>query len=94
MIDSTSSSHRTPHLEGFATFGANAFRRSSVRVDHLGGRTAAMLHAELLRQPEVRAGMVERARVLAADPDYPPASINEALARLILAAPDRSELEA
>ena len=93
MIDSTSTSNRTLPLDRLASAGTNASRPLPARGDHLAAESVAFLRAELLRQPEIRAEVVERARALAADPNYPPPSINHTLARLILAAPDCSEHE-
>ena len=94
MIDSTSSSHRTPQFEAFTSGGASAPRRWGTRADHVAGRGLASRRGEIARGPVIRSAMVERARILAADPNYPPPSIQQALARLILASPNISGLDA
>ena len=91
MIDPTSTSNRTLPLDRFASSGASASRSLGARADYLAAETVTFLHTELIRQPEIRAEVVERARALAADPNYPSPSINQTLARMILAAPDYSE---
>ena len=94
MIDSTSSSHRTAQLERFTSLDIGASRPSGARTDHVSVERIAFLRAELLRQPEIRSEVVERARALATDPNYPLPAMNLALARLILSAPDHSEDQA
>ena len=94
MIDSTSSFNRTAQLERSASFGTGASRLSGVRTDHVSVESIAFLRAELLRQPGIRSEVVERARALATDPNYPLPAMNQALARLILAAPDHSKDQA
>jgi hypothetical protein len=91
MIDSTSSSQRAPQFARVASSGPAAARLSHPRGDRVAAESVAFLRVELLRQPEIRPEVVERARALAADPNYPSPSINQALARLILDAPDQSE---
>lgn len=54
---------------------------------------AAFLRSELERQPEIRPEVVERARGLAADPNYPPHAVLQHVAAQILAAPDLSEVQ-
>jgi hypothetical protein len=54
---------------------------------------AAFLRSELERQPEIRPEVVERARGLAADSNYPPYAVLQHVATQILAAPDLSEAQ-
>lgn len=94
MIEPTRSSHRSPQLEPITTSGPGTERAQRTRLDRVATGSVTFLRAELLRQPEVRPEVLERARALAADPNYPPASMNQALAQLILGAPDQSEVSA
>ena len=63
------------------------------RSGQLSVRNLAVLRSELTRQPEIRPEIVARARVLAADPDYPRIEILRVVAQQILRAPDLSELD-
>ena len=51
----------------------------------------SFLRAELKRQPEIRPEVVARARMLAADPNYPSMATLRVVAQQILASPDLSE---
>jgi hypothetical protein len=90
MISSTSSSSGAARPDLNLTPGAAAARPVTLR-DQLSTEHAAFLDAQLAAQPEVRPDVVARARVLAADPSYPPASVIQKVAAQILAAPDLSE---
>jgi hypothetical protein len=94
MIDSTSSSHWTPQLARVVPSGPAATRPPHARPDRIAAESIAYLRTELLRQPEIRPEVLQRARALAVDPGYPPPSMNQTLARLILDAPDYSEVQA
>jgi hypothetical protein len=59
----------------------------------LSPQNAAFLHAALLRQPEIRPDVVERARTLLHDPDYPSLEVLRNVAAQILCSPDFSEVE-
>jgi len=61
-------------------------QQDSVSTDNVNG-----LRAALAAQPEIRPEVVARGQALAADPDYPPASVLQRVASLILDAPDPSE---
>ena len=63
------------------------------RSDKLSIENAALLRAELTRQPEIRADVVERARALAADPNYPSTQVLQQVGRAILNSPDLSDDE-
>jgi hypothetical protein len=59
--------------------------------DQISTESAAFLKTALEGQPEVRPEVVERAKALAADPNYPSAAIMKSVAGQILASPDLSE---
>lgn len=71
--------------------GQHTARPFAPRADKISTANAAFLRAELQRQPEIRPEVVERARQLAADPNYPPPGIMKKIAAQILSAPDLSE---
>lgn len=75
----------TAHLDGS--------RGAATRPDNFSSDGTSCLKAALDRQPAVRPDVVERARALATDPDYPSAEVIRQIARQILAAPDLSEAE-
>lgn len=52
---------------------------------------ADQLKASLAQSPEVRPEVVARGKALAADPNYPPASVIGGLASLVLNSADPSE---
>ena len=91
MISSASSPDRTPRAEVLAATGPAAPRPFAPRPDRISTDSATFLHAELARQPEIRPDVVARARLLAADPAYPPAAVIKSIAHAILASPDLSE---
>lgn len=91
MISSASSPDRTPRAEALAATGPAAPRAFTPRPDRISTESAQFLRAELTRQPEVRPEVVARARLLVADPAYPPVSVIKSVAATILAAPDLSE---
>jgi hypothetical protein len=59
--------------------------------DQISTESAAFLKTSLASQPEIRPEVVERAKALAADPNYPSAAIMRSVAGQILASPDLSE---
>ncbi len=93
MISSTSSSSGAPRPELNLASGAAAARPLGLQPDRLSTDSAATLRAQLAAQPEVRPDVVARARVLAADPNYPSATVIQKIAAQILASPDLSESE-
>ncbi|HVS51295.1 MAG TPA: hypothetical protein VHD62_02975 [Opitutaceae bacterium] len=93
MISSTSSTDRAARPEILSPAGQSSERPYTPRPDQISTESAAFLRSELQRQPEVRPEVVERARALAADPNYPPREALRAIAEKILAAPDLSEDE-
>jgi hypothetical protein len=90
MISSTSSPDRAARPELVSAQGAPTARPFTSRPDQISTENAAFLRAELGRQPEIRPEVVERARALAADPNYPPPAVIKSIAAKILAAPDLS----
>ncbi len=93
MISSTSSSDRPDRTELISAGSRPPMRKPSSKLDAISTEGAAFLRAELSRQPEVRAEVVERARLLAADPSYPSFEVARKVAEQILASPDLSEIE-
>ena len=91
MISSTSTTDRTHHTDPLAAPGQSGARPLALRSDQFSSESTAFLKAALDRQPAVRPEVLERARVLAADPDYPSAAVIQHVARQILASPDLSE---
>ena len=93
MISSTSSTDRTARPELASSIGSSAERPAAPRPDRMSTEHAAILRAALQRQPEIRPEVVERARALAADPNYPSRDVMRSVAQQILNAPDLSEDE-
>ncbi len=91
MISSTSSTDRAARPELVPVGSPPAERPHAPRPDRISTQSAAFLRAELQRQPEIRPEVVARARVLAADPNYPPIEVLRTVAGQILGSPDRSE---
>lgn len=93
MISSTSSTDRAARPDLVSTPGPSSGRPYAPRPDQISTESAAFLRSELARQPEIRPEVVERARALAADPDYPPPAVLRDVAQQILNSPDLSEDE-
>lgn len=91
MINSTNSTDRTAHAALVNTPGNAVARPSTARADLLSTDNAAFLRSELARQPEIRPEVLERARALASDPDYPSRDSLQRIASLMLDAPDLSD---
>jgi hypothetical protein len=91
MINSTTSTDRTAHAETLAVSGQATPRPAAPRTDQLSTDNAAFLRSELDRQPEIRPEVVERARALAADPDYPSVATLRHVGAIILNSADLSE---
>jgi len=66
-------------------------RAAGPQPDRISTESGAFLRSELERQPEVRPEVVERARGLADDSQYPSQAVLGHVASMILAAPDLSE---
>lgn len=90
MISSASSSDRSSRAEALKALDPLAHRGHASRSDRISTESAAFLRAELVRQPEIRADEVARARELVASPGYPSREILAQVAGVILAAPDLS----
>ncbi len=93
MINSTTSTDRALHTEAVAAAGQATPRPPAPRLDQLSTDSAAFLRSELERQPEVRPEVVERARALAADSNYPSRDVLSKVGEMILRSPDLSEDE-
>lgn len=93
MISSTSSTDRTVRPELVPVAGQSANRGLAARPDLISTESAAFLRSELGRQPEIRPEVVERARALAEDPNYPPMDALREVATQILGSPDLTEDE-
>lgn len=93
MISSTSSTDRPVRPDAVSAPTVPVGRPYSPRPDQISTESAAFLRGALQRQPEIRPEVVERARALAADPNYPPREVMRAVAQQILQAPDLSEDE-
>ncbi len=91
MINSTTSTDRTLHTEALPATAQPAQRQATQRPDQLSTDNAAFLRSELARQPEVRPDVVERARALASDPNYPSVETLKKVGAMILNSPDLSE---
>jgi hypothetical protein len=91
MISSTSSPDRAGRPDVVANTGQSTARPLAPRPDQISTENAEFLRSELKRQPEVRPEVVERARALAADPNYPPTEALRHVAAQILASPDLTE---
>ncbi len=87
MINSTSSSNRTARTEPVAPSQPKVAVKGP-GADNFSAASAAALREALARQPEIRPEVVERARGLAADPNYPSAGIIHQVSRQILNSPD------
>jgi hypothetical protein len=93
MISSTSSTDRAARPDAVSAPAQSTERPYAPRPDQISTESAAFLRAELQRQPEIRPEVVERARALAADPNYPPREVLRQVAAQILQSPDLSEDE-
>lgn len=62
-------------------------------ADQVSTESAAKLSTELGRQPEIRPEVVERAKALAADPNYPSPEVIRRVGEMILGSPDLTEDE-
>jgi len=91
MITSTTSTDRTTRPEILPAAVKPASDTKNERADQISIESAVFLRAELVRQPEIRAEVVARARALAADPSYPPREAVEKIAAQILGSRDLSE---
>jgi hypothetical protein len=91
MINSTTSTDRTASADKVSAQGNPVARQHAPRSDLLSTENAAFLRAELARQPEIRAEVLERAQALASNPDYPSSETIKRIAGLLLNSPDLSD---
>lgn len=91
MISNTSSPNGFTPLPPITSRASRTVtQRSDSAGEQLSTIHAENLRAALTRTPEIRPEVVERARGLAADPNYPPRQIIEDVARLITMSGDPS----
>ncbi len=86
-----SSSDRASTADALSATSPSVARAPRMAPDQISTESAAFLKTALAGQPEVRPEVVERAKALAADPNYPSAAIMKSVAGQILASPDLSE---
>lgn len=91
MINSTTSTDRAVHPDPVAAAAQASTRPSTPRPDQLSTENAAYLREALARQPEIRPEVVERARGLADDPNYPSIDVLRHVSAVILGTPDLTE---
>ncbi|HWA88005.1 MAG TPA: hypothetical protein VG710_17385 [Opitutus sp.] len=91
MIQSTSSSDRLIQPDAVAVAATRTGPAPSPRPDQLSLPHRQQLDRALGQHPEIRPEMLERARTLASDPDYPSIGILRQVGAQILASPDLSE---
>ncbi len=91
MINSTTSTDRTASADTVSAQGTPAARPTAPRTDLLSTENAAFLRGALNRQPEIRPEVLERARALASDPNYPSNDTIQKLAGVLLNSPDLSD---
>ncbi|MEO7597405.1 MAG: hypothetical protein ABIV50_00620 [Opitutus sp.] len=91
MINSTTSTDRTVPTASVSVPSPAIARQEASRKDLLSTENAAFLRSELVRQPEIRPEVVERARALAADPNFPSREALKKVAGFILNSADLSE---
>jgi hypothetical protein len=91
MINSTSSSDRTPRAESVELTRPKVVVRNPDGGDQFSAENSAALRVALTRQPEIRPEVVARGRALAADPAYPSAAILGRVAQALIKSPDLSE---
>lgn len=91
MINSTSSTERAVAATPLAAATPSTPRQPVQRPDQISTESAEYLRTSLASQPEVRADVVERAKALAADSNYPSAAILHRIAGMIVNSPDLSE---
>jgi hypothetical protein len=92
MIQSTSPSDGTQGLNPIVLGSQAPAQQSAAQGrDSLSTEQADQLRAALAQQPEIRPEMLAKGRALAADPNYPPSSIINGLASLLVNSDDSSE---
>lgn len=93
MISSASSPDRPSRPDLVSQAGPSAPRPYAAKPDQISTDSADFLRGALQRQPAVRPEVVERARALARDPNYPSPEIIKHVATQIVSSPDLSEVE-
>lgn len=93
MISPTSNVDQIRRPELTPVAGKPVAQQAAVATDQFSSESTLRLKQSLNLQPEIRPEVLERARALAADPDYPSKEIMRDVARQILAAPDLSEID-
>ena len=92
MISSTPSPDRPERPDSLAPFAPKPRARSvEMGSDHLSLAHAELLRTALANQPAIRPEVVERGRILAADPAWPTHDIMRRVSQLILQSPDLTE---
>ena len=91
MINSTTSATRALPGDVIGQAGQATPKAITLRPDHLSTDSAAHLRATLAAQPEIRPEVVERAKALAADKNYPSTDTLRQVGTMILNTPDLSE---
>ncbi|MCX6953344.1 MAG: hypothetical protein NTV51_14415 [Verrucomicrobia bacterium] len=93
MISSASSPDRAARPDLVSQAGPSSPRPYTPRPDQISTDSADYLRGALQRQPAVRPEVVERARAMVADPNYPSPEIIKRVAEQIVASPDLSEVD-
>lgn len=91
MINSTSSSDRTPRADSVQINRPKVVIRNPDSGDQFSAENSAALKVALTKLPEVRPEVVARGRALAADPSYPSPEILRRVGEAIIKSPDFSE---
>ena len=91
MINSTTSTDRAAHADAVGAPGQATPKPLAPRPDQLSTDNVAFLRDALVRQPEIRPEVVERAKALSADPSYPSIDTLKHVGALILKSADLSE---
>ena len=91
MINSTSSSDRTPRADSVEITRPKVVIRNPGNTDQFSAESSAALRVALAKQPEIRPEVVARGRALAADPTYPSTAILSRVAQGLIKSPDLSE---
>jgi len=91
MINSTSSSDRTPRADSIELNRPKVVIRNPENGDQFSAENSVALRVALSSQPEIRPEVVARGRALAADPSYPSAAILGRVAQTLIKSPDLSE---
>lgn len=91
MINSTSSSDRTPRADSVQITRPKVVIRNPDGGDQFSAENSAALKVALTKLPEIRPEVVARGRALAADPSYPSPEILRRVGEAIIKSPDFSE---